>query len=136
MEWRSANIWRVITKPEYIFEVEELRNERGDQMIFIHLSVFEWTKSVLKQLMVEFRAFRAQQDVPLYATSPIADEKWQSFVKLFGFKPLVDNGEYRIFISRKDNKNNGQLRNSEDHPAADLDQRPLETAVGLPAAGV
>lgn len=133
MSWDSVNRWRVLTRPSYNFEVEELRNERGEQMIFIHLHVFDWTKSVLKQLMAEFKVFRDLQDVPLYATSPIADTKWQNFVKLFGFKPLVDNGEHRIFISLKDN-NNGKLRRSEDHPVDG--KHPVDAADAVPDGGL
>jgi hypothetical protein len=122
-EWSRANLWRVIDRPEYVFEVEELRDDEGHQMVFIHLDVKVWSKSILKHLIAEFKAFRECTDAPLYCTSPTSDEKWRHFLSFFGWKPLVDNGEHQIYISIKDN-NNGVVRQN------DADYQPDEQPVG------
>jgi hypothetical protein len=131
--WSSTNTWRVIDRPEYTFDVEELRN--GDaQMIFIHLDVHVWKKSVLKRLLTEFKAFRSVTDVPLFVSSPDSDAKWVHFISLFGFKYLLDMAAGRkLYVSHKDN-NNGQLRNNED--VGDGRQRAVEGAVPVPTAGL
>jgi hypothetical protein len=104
--WSSTNRWVLIDRPEYKFEVEELRSGSGEQMIFIHLQVNKWSKSTLKQMLSEFRLFREMQDVPLFATSPTPDEKWKSFVSLFGFEPLFESEQNTTYVSLK-GKNNG-----------------------------
>jgi hypothetical protein len=115
MTW-TAERWVVLDYPEYKFEVEELRGDSGEQMIFVHLDVREWSKSTLKRLLKEFRVFRELQDVPLYATSPTPDEKWKAFVSLFGFKPLFETEQNTTYISIKGNKN-GQSRNEQNQPS-------------------
>jgi hypothetical protein len=132
-EWERANLWRVIDRPEYVFEVEELRDGNGNQMIFIHLAVHQWSKAILKQLIAEFKAFRECTDAPLYCTSPVNDEKWRHFLSFFGWKHLIDAAEGQaLYISIKDNKNGA--RNLEDEPAAD--QQSVVAAVSVSDPGL
>ena len=103
--WSSVNRWTLIDRPENVWELEELRNTGEAQMIFIHLNVRIWSKSVLKRLLAEFATLRSLIDVPIFATGPESqDEKFKRFVSLFGFKPLI-NGDFQIFVSYKDNTN-------------------------------
>jgi hypothetical protein len=103
-EWYSVNRWALLDHPSHLWELEELRNGEA-QMIFIHLNVRIWSKSVLRRLLAEFATLRSLIDVPIFATGPESqDEKFKRFVSLFGFKPLI-NGDFQIFVSYKDNTN-------------------------------
>lgn len=116
--WSRANLWTVINRPEYHFQVEELRNEDGAQMIMIHLDVNEWSKTVLKQLIAEFKAFRECTDAPLFCTSPASDTKWQKFISLFGWRYLLDMADgQKLYVSYKDTSNGvrNPERDREDH---------------------
>jgi hypothetical protein len=103
--WTRTHLSTVIDRPEYKLEVEELRNGEAS-MVFVHLSVHEWSRASLKRMLEEFALLRELIDVPLFAMSHNSDEKWQRFVSLFGFKHLCDVDDHRkIFISIKDNNN-------------------------------
>ncbi len=92
-----------IDKPEYVFELEEMRNG-DDQMVFAHIRVHEWSKAVLKQMLADFKAFREHVTCPLFAVSEHDGDKWEHFISYFGFKFLqnviCENGEERrLFLN-------------------------------------
>ena len=113
MPWQRVATYVAIDKPEYVFELEEMRSGE-DQMIFAHIRVNTWSHAVLKQMLADFRLFREHVSCPLYATAEHDDAKWESFISFFGFKFLqnviCENGEERrLFVNlptlKESNKN-------------------------------
>lgn len=105
-DWKKTNEWVAYECPEFVFELDEWRNGSA-QMIFVHLWIKTWTKTVLKRCLEVFTAFRAVTDVPLYAMGEEDDGKFERFAHLFGLTPLIDavgtdGKSRRIFISVKD----------------------------------
>jgi hypothetical protein len=109
-DWKSVANYTVVDRPEYFCDLEEFR--RGDdQMMFIHLQVRKWSKETLAIAKREFNLLRQFVTCPLYGAGEVDDEKWSSFVKLFGFKFLqnvicTDGKTRRLFIHIKDDKKN------------------------------
>ncbi len=153
-----ANTWRMVRAdiahecPEYRFELETHEDDAGHQMVFVHMRVYKWSKSTLKKIIHMWSIFRRCVPVVVYATAEVDDDKWEQFVKLFGFQFLSDvvceNGEKRrLFvnypsIARCDpaakEQNNEQHINTEpkySHGQQQLDV-PVGTPGGLSHAGV
>src|SRR6187455_3003038 len=116
-DWKHIEEYTVVDCPEYYCGLEEFR--RGDdQMMFIHMTVHQWSKAALTKAKREFKLLRQCVTCPIYSCGPMypndeADvKKWESFVKLFGFKFLTnamctDGKQRRVFIHlTDDNKNN------------------------------
>lgn len=109
--WTLAGEWRVVSRPEYVIDVEDWRNAEA-QMTFVHSHVRVWAPSVLKRIKSDFKLLRETVRGHMYATSSNPDAKWVKFVKLFGFEHLLnyDDGDIRktIYILRD---NYGLIRN-------------------------
>ena len=110
-DWVSQGETSVIDKPEYHFVIEEFR--RGaDQMLFIHLRVYVWQKSVFKEIIRNWKLFRECVTCPVFAICGSTDtETWEHFVSFLGFQFLMniicENGEQRrLFVHNKEENNN------------------------------
>ena len=138
-DWQKVGSHVVISKPEYEFEIDEFR--RGDdQMVFVHMWVLDWSKSVLRDMLAAWKIFRQCVTCPLYAVAEIDDDKWTGYVSLFGFKPLTEvvlnNGEHRrLFIHRKQ-ENNEQLQQARTDAVPVVRHEPLVGADSVPVPGV
>lgn len=69
----------------------------------VHCTVFNWSKTVLRELRIVWPAFRAQFDGPVFCCSPNDDEKFVKFVTKFGFRFFdtfigPDNQEHKMFL--------------------------------------
>lgn len=110
MTWALKSSYTAHETPEYSFTLDEYRDGGDKQMLFVHLSVEDWSMSTLREMRDVFAKFREAVACPLYALNPDEDETWEKFVALFGFKFLrevqCENGEQRrLFINLKDNNN-------------------------------
>jgi hypothetical protein len=139
--WKQVSNHIICKRPEYIFELDEHRN--GDaQMIFVHVTVHKWSKSTLKEMLSVFRTFRECVTCPLYAVGEVDDDKWASFVSLFGFRPLLDqvvciNGERRrLFVHLKQEQKNERLEQIRHTTDAVERPEPLGCSGSVPDAGV
>lgn len=109
MDFEFVTRHRVLTYPEYWFELDEYRKPSGEQLLLAHLRVVKFSKEVLKRIMHEWKVFRSCVHAPIFATAEQDDAKWQSFVELLGFRFLrevaCNNGETRrLFISDPQDK--------------------------------
>lgn len=116
-DWVCLGETPAIDKDEYYFAIEELRRAAPsgvgeDQMIFVHLLVYEHSVSIYKEILRNWKLFRECVTCPLYAVCGVKDTvKWEKFVSRLGFKFLMnivcENGEARrLFVHKKENKNN------------------------------
>jgi hypothetical protein len=85
---------------DFLFELDEYIRSDGAQLMLAHIRVFKLTPSILKQMLREWDVLRSVVRVPLFACPEVSDDKWKSFVKLFGFVPFMDavpcvNGDVR-----------------------------------------
>jgi hypothetical protein len=109
--WTSQGETEVINKPEYHFALEEFRRGK-DQMVFLHLTVKKWNTDVAREILRNWKLFRQCVTCPVYAIGGTDDtEKWEKFVSLLGFKPLMpivcENGaKRRLFMHTNKEKNN------------------------------
>lgn len=105
---------------------EYVRAGDGAQLLIMHIQVdsLRFSPSVYKQILRDWRAFRACTDAPLVGIEDTPDDmKWERFVSRLGFKysnqriPLTDGSSLRVFVSVKDDiQNNGpQNRNPKIH---------------------
>jgi hypothetical protein len=106
MSWKRVASYIAVDCPTYLFELDEHRNAAGEQMLFVHLLVRQWSKSTLKTMLHVFKQFRECVTCPLYASTKVDDEKWSRFISYFGFVPLLhavceDGQTRRLFINLK-----------------------------------
>lgn len=109
IEWTCVGETPVIDKDEYYFAIEELRKGE-DQMIFVHLLVYDHTVSIYKEILRNWHLFRQCVTCPVFAVAGVKDTvKWEKFVSRLGFQYLMDiyceNGEpRRLFVHYANNK--------------------------------
>jgi hypothetical protein len=89
--------------PDFTFELDEYRRAPNEQRLLAHIAVHQWTPSVLKKILHEWRTLRKCVTAPIFVTPKDDDEKWIKFVQLLGFRPLNkvmcnDGVERNIFI--------------------------------------
>ena len=84
----------IIVKPEYIIYTENVNN-----LTFIHMDVFKWTKSIKKEFVKDWNEF-AIKNKPLYAMPFIDDEKMHKWSWITGFK-VLENHKCLDGITRK-----------------------------------
>jgi hypothetical protein len=140
-DWKSLGETVVFNKPEYFASLEEFR--RGDdQMVFGHLSVRKWNKSVLKEIIKNWGALRSFVTCPIYAVSEDGSPKFESFISFLGFKPLTEiicqNGEKRrLFIHFIKEKKNNEFNFLPEHKQHQREHDlPVVGATAVPDAGV
>lgn len=112
MTWALKSSYTAHETRDYSFELEEWRDDDGNQMLFVHLLVTFWSPSILREMFSVFAKFREAVTCPLYALNHEEDARWEKFISLFGFKYLTnmlcENGEScRLFMNTltKDNNN-------------------------------
>jgi hypothetical protein len=94
--------------------LHELRNERGDQLLAIHMDVHQFAPSALKRMKREFSALRSCTDAPIFAIEDNPDDdKWERYVRHMGFEfssrvECTDGNSRRTFVSKK--KKNDDLQ--------------------------
>lgn len=96
--------------PDYFFDIEEFKNEEGQQFLLAHLRFNRFSPAVLKRGLHDWRLFRTCVTAPIFAVCDDGDyDKWRRFVSLFDFKPTnidvpCNNGAVRqLFISTVSN---------------------------------
>jgi hypothetical protein len=115
MTWSLVNQWTLVDDPRYKFKLDEWRDGHK-RMMFIHLSFEKFSKAALAKFEHEFKSFRALTDEPLYAATHTenADDKFDRFVKRFGFKEIGRHPSMGpIYVSLKDNNNEQLVRHLE-----------------------
>lgn len=70
------------------FELDEYRNDAGEQMLLAHLRVHRWTKESMLNIKREWKLFRQCVTAPLFANPPQDNPKWVKFVTLMGWRPF------------------------------------------------
>lgn len=70
------------------FEIDEYRDDAGEQMLLAHLRVHQWTPEALKRIRHDWRVFRSVVTAPLFANPMQDDPKWVKFVTLMGWRPF------------------------------------------------
>ena len=70
------------------FELDEYRNDAGEQMLLAHLRVYKWSAGSLKRIKREWALFRQHVTSPLFASPMQDDPKWVRFVTLMGWRPF------------------------------------------------
>lgn len=93
------------------FDLDEYRDEQGQQMLLAHLAVHQWTPQSLKRIKRDWALFRSVVTAPLFASPPHKelDPKWVRFVTLMGWKPfstvLCNDGlERPLYIHEVDHR--------------------------------
>lgn len=71
---------------DYWFEIDEYKNDSGEQFLLVHLQFMKWTMSVLKQVVRDFRLFREHCRAPLFACTENPDAKWVKFITMMGYR--------------------------------------------------
>ena len=105
--WQAQPEVILIDKAEYHFAVEEFQRA-GDRMVFLHLTIHQWTPAVYKEILRNWKLFRECVTCPLYAVGGAKDPAtWERFVSRLGFKFLSNavcenNAERRLFIHIKE----------------------------------
>lgn len=137
--WVKVGEQTVLDTPAYLWVLEEFRN--GDaQMVFVHLTIRKWLRATFKELLAHWKLFREVVTCPIYACPDDDDDKFAQFAGLFGFKPIseamcTDGKLRRIFVSLKENKNNGQQQHT-DAGEHGINAGPVVRTDAVPDAGV
>jgi len=112
--WQISEEQPIIDKDAYYFAIEEFR--RGeDQMVFVHLTVHDWSLRTFKEILRNWKLFRSHVSCPLFAVGGVQDAaKWERFVSRLGFKfhsnVVCENGaERRLFIHTKEKEDERQF---------------------------
>lgn len=95
---------RLHTTDDFWFEVDEYVRG-GDQLLIAHVRIVRWSPSVRKQCHAGWAAFRACVTGPIFTLGLVDDDKFERFVRSFGYQPFsivtCENGEQRrLFIHR------------------------------------
>lgn len=70
---------------DYWFEIDEYR--RGeDQFLLVHLQFFNWSPTVCRRVIREFKIFREHCKAPLFACTERPDAKWFKFISMMGYQ--------------------------------------------------
>lgn len=105
--------------PDYIFEIDEYQNG-AERFYLTHIAFTNFSPSILKRILREWKLFRSIVDAPLFAVRDIEDLKWLRFISRLGFKPHSEidwlNGERRrLFIHLKEDNVEQAKRNPNQH---------------------
>jgi len=129
----------LIDNDEYGFAIEEHRRPSdGQQLLIAHLRFKQFTPSVMKHCLRDWRLFRQCVQAPLFAWGEEQDDKWVRFVTRLGFSPLdswivCKNGERRQLYL---NAPGYGLHNANLDPERDHQQLPVVRSAALPDAGL
>lgn len=82
---------RVFETEDALCELEELRRPcDGATMLMIHARMARWSPQLLKACLKHWQLFRTVVTAPIFASPQVHDAKWEKFITLFGFQPLID----------------------------------------------
>lgn len=114
-EWKFVREDVALDHPEYKLTFEVF-GKGEDQMVFVHLSVFkDWSPKLLRRLLHEWGVIRKHVTCPLYARGAVDDDKFDAFVKLFGWKFLMNavrnDGQVRRIYLHQGTDNGRQHQN-------------------------
>lgn len=71
----------VIVKHNYIIYTEDVNG-----LLFVHMDVFKWTKSIKKEFVKDWNDWAKKQKQQIYAMPFIDDEKMHKWSLITGFK--------------------------------------------------
>ncbi len=102
MDFKFVTRHRLFTTDDFWFDVDEYERG-GDQMLIAHVRVVRWSPSVRKELHRVWDIFRQCVPAPIYTMGEVDDDKFERFVRGFGYEPhqtiTCANGELRrLFI--------------------------------------
>jgi hypothetical protein len=86
----------VIIRPEYVWYIEDVS---GNQ--FMHCDVFNWSKTVWKQIKKDFLAFAELHGGTLYVCKEHETTGYLKFIKGLGFKllkPIISFSGKEVYI--------------------------------------
>ena len=84
-----------ITTDDYIIYTEDVNG-----LLFVHMDVFKWTKSIKKEFAKDWHDWARKQNQDIYAMPLIDNEKMVKWAVITGFK-VIDNHKCLDGISRK-----------------------------------
>lgn len=103
-EYIESDRFVVLDEPEYTFSysVRDLGEDR--YMTMIHIDVYYLSPSVMRDMIAKWRIFRTIHPNIVFAQGDKDDEKFERFVKKFGFSylgdcPCTDGQNRRLFIN-------------------------------------
>jgi len=85
----------VITTNYYIIYTEDVNG-----LLFVHMDVFKWTKSIKKEFSKDWNDWARKQNQDIYAMPFIDDEKMSKWTSMIGFK-VIENHKCLDGITRK-----------------------------------
>lgn len=99
-----STFYTLVETRNYRLDIEETPLGSGDKALSIHFEVWSWTPRVLREMLRDWPAVRAQIDAPLLACAENQGPKWEKFISKFGFHYLMDvtgiDGEQkRLFVN-------------------------------------
>ena len=84
-----------ITTDNYIIYTEDVNG-----LLFVHMDVFKWTKSIKKKFAKDWHDWAKKQNQDIYAMPLIDNEKMVKWAVITGFK-VLENHKCLDGISRK-----------------------------------
>jgi hypothetical protein len=94
----------VIDEPEYTASYHNITFPSGEVMLMVHLEVFYYSHSILRQLLRQWDEWRPTAPATIFCMGDQDDAKFAGFVSLFGFEPLrpcpcTDNKSRMVFVN-------------------------------------
>lgn len=74
----------VIVRPDYVFAIEQYQDGQ-----FMHCEVYNWNKTVFKELKKDWNIFTELHGGPLYCAKEQDTPGYLKFIKALGFKPYI-----------------------------------------------
>lgn len=84
-----------VIKPNYVIYTENVNN-----LLFVHMDVFKWTKGIKKEFVKDWNDWARKQKQDIYAMPFIDDEKMRKWLLITGFK-VLENHKCLDGITRK-----------------------------------
>lgn len=94
---------RALTTDTYWLDLDEYRRGQ-DALLAAHVRFERFSPSIMKSVIVGWRAFRQCVSAPVVAIGEVDDEKWERFVTRLGFRYFkevicINGKKRRLFIS-------------------------------------
>lgn len=96
----------VLKKKDYEVYFDYIVNEENNsEFIHGHMEVFNYSKTVKKQLVKDIIALARLQELPIYVTWDVKDLKFLKFITMIGFVPApVSDDDGDVYFIWKDVK--------------------------------
>lgn len=96
-----VQIW---SEPEYDADMHVEDLGEGRLMHFLHLDVYYFSSSILRQMLKQWRMFRSNVTGPLFCMGDVDDDKFARFIAHFSFQylreiPCTDGQMRRLFVN-------------------------------------